>query len=80
MALQAKRPLPIESSRRFLIAMGWILLSRIGSKHFNLAELKAEAIERGFDGGIGRRAFDIDEEDMLNGIVALGTIATHYLK
>jgi len=24
--------------------------------------------------------FDIDEEDMLNGIVALGTIATHYLK
>ena len=24
--------------------------------------------------------FDIDEEDMLNGIIALGTIATHYLK
>ena len=24
--------------------------------------------------------FDIDEEDMLNGIVALGTIAAHYLK
>ena len=24
--------------------------------------------------------FDIDEEDMLNGVIALGTIAAHYLK
>ena len=77
MALQAKRLLPIEGSRRFLIAMGWILLSGIGSKHFNLAELKAEAIERGFDGGIGRRAFDIDEEEVISQSLFGGTALNH---
>lgn len=77
MALQAKRLLLIEGSRRFLIAMGWILLSRIGSKHFNLAELKAEAIERGFDGGIGRRAFDIDEEEVISQSLFGGTALNH---
>ena len=42
------------------------LFGGVGPKHLHFAQFQAEAVERGFDCGIGGRAFDVDEEEVIS--------------
>ena len=67
----------MRDNRRSLICGSGYLFGGVGSKHLYFAQFQAETVERGFDCGIGGRAFDIDEEEVISQPLLGGTALDH---